>query len=297
MPQAKTPGKQAQATATPAQKRPGKKKITRQRAKTLVESVVLAGADTVGEPTAELDFAPASRADSAPPRRPGRPVRAAGSAAQRETLLGIALELFAQRGVVNTTLTEIARAAGVTAAMVHYYFKSRDHLLDVLIAERLEPIRSRMIAALNGTDDPVELLVGLARQMFDGIVGTDDPVELLVGLARQMVEIGAEHSWYAPLWMREVLSEGGGLRERLQQHHGRNQQEEFIERLRQAQSQGRLNAGLEPELIVLSLFGLTLLPLAKLCAPQSTHAPQITPDMIARHAVALLVGGLVGGRP
>jgi AcrR family transcriptional regulator len=203
-------------------------------------------------------------------------VRAAGSAAQRETLLGIALELFAQRGVVNTTLTEIARAAGVTAAMVHYYFKSRDHLLDVLIAERLEPIRSRMIAALNGTDDPVELLVGLARQM---------------------VEIGAEHSWYAPLWMREVLSEGGGLRERLQQHHGRNQQEEFIERLRQAQSQGRLNAGLEPELIVLSLFGLTLLPLAKLCAPQSTHAPQITPDMIARHAVALLVGGLVGGRP
>jgi len=42
---------------------------------------------------------------------------------------------------------------------------------------------------------------------------------------------------------------------------------------------------------------LTLLPLAKLCAPQSTHAPQITPDMIARHAVALLVGGLVGGRP
>jgi len=276
MPQAKTPGKQAQATATPAQKRPGKKKISRQRAKTLVESVVLAGADTVGEPTAELDFAPASRADSAPPRRPGRPVRAAGSAAQRETLLGIALELFAQRGVVNTTLTEIARAAGVTAAMVHYYFKSRDHLLDVLIAERLEPIRSRMIAALNGTDDPVELLVGLARQM---------------------VEIGAEHSWYAPLWMREVLSEGGGLRERLQQHHGRNQQEEFIERLRQAQSQGRLNAGLEPELIVLSLFGLTLLPLAKLCAPQSTHAPQITPDMIARHAVALLVGGLVGGRP
>ena len=275
MPQAKTPGKQAQATATPAQKRPGKKKISRQRAKTLVESVVLAGADTVGEPTAELDFAPASRA-SAPPRRPGRPVRAAGSAAQRETLLGIALELFAQRGVVNTTLTEIARAAGVTAAMVHYYFKSRDHVLDVLIAERLEPIRSRMIAALNGTDDPVELLVGLARQM---------------------VEIGAEHSWYAPLWMREVLSEGGGLRERLQQHHGRNQQEEFIERLRQAQSQGRLNAGLEPELIVLSLFGLTLLPLAKLCAPQSTHAPQITPDMIARHAVALLVGGLVGGRP
>jgi len=209
-------------------------------------------------------------------RRPGRPVRAAGTAGQREILLGIAVELFAQRGIMNTTLAEIAHAAGVTAAMMHYYFKSRDHLLDVLISERLEPIRERMIAALSGTDDPVEQLVGLARQM---------------------VQIGVEHSWYAPLWMREVLSEGGELRVRLEQRHGRGPQEAFIERLRRAQGEGTLNAGLEPELIVLSLMGLTLLPLAKLGARQFPHSPQIASETIAQHAVALLLGGVAGRKP
>ena len=212
---------------------------------------------------------------AAPVRRPGRPVRVAGKAEQRETLLGIALELFAQRGVVNTTLVEIARAAGVTAAMVHYYFKSRDHLLDVLIAERLDPIRERMVAA---------------------VVGTEDPVELLVRLARQMVEISAEHSWYAPLWIREVLSEGGGLRDRLDQTHGRSKQAVFIERLRQAQQDGRLNAELEPELIVLSVMGLTLLPLAKFSVSPSPYSPQTASEVIARHAVALLLGGVAGTR-
>lgn len=204
-------------------------------------------------------------------RRPGRPARSVDAPEQRDRLLGIALELFAQRGVVNTTLGEIARAAGVTAAMLHYYFKSRNQLLDVLIAERLDPIRERMIAAL---------------------AGTEDPVELLVGLARQMVQIGTEHNWYAPLWMREVLSEGGGLRDRLEARHGRAKQAEFIERLQRAQRDGRLNPGLEPELVVQSLMGLTLLPLAKLNASGAGSGPALNPENIARHAVALLLGGV-----
>lgn len=208
-------------------------------------------------------------------RRPGRPARGMGAPEQRDTLLDLALELFAQRGVLNTTLAEIARAAGVTAAMVHYYFKSREQLLDVLIAERLDPIRERMLAAL---------------------AGTEDPVELLVGLARQMVQIASEHSWYAPLWMREVLSEGGGLRDRLEQRHGQAPKAVFIERLRQAQRDGRLNPGLEPELLVQSLMGLTLLPLAKLHVSQTGCMPQLTPETIARHAVALLLGGVAGAR-
>jgi len=244
-------------------------------------SVPVKGASIPAETVAARVKNPAKEKPSAidpartPARRPGRPVRVAGKAEQRETLLGIALELFAQRGVINTTLVEIARAAGVTAAMVHYYFKSRDHLLDVLIAERLDPIRERMMAAL---------------------VGTEDPVELLMGLARQMVQISAEHSWYARLWMREVVSEGGGLRDRIDQAHGRSKQEAFIERLRQAQKDGRLNAELEPELIVLSVMGLTLLPLAKFSVSPSPYSPQTASEVIARHAVALLLGGVAGTR-
>ena len=215
-----------------------------------------------------------------PARRPGRPVRKSGKPEQRQQLLDTALELFARRGIVDTTLGEIARAAGVTSAMVHYYFKSRDELLDVVIDERLAPVRERMQAALQGTDEPVALLVAFAREM---------------------VQIGTEHAWFAPLWMREVVSAGGGLRERMEQRFGSGKRDRFVERLARAQREGRLNPGLDPRLIVLSLLGLTLLPLAtaKLFrdASAKSHKPDkpdklIEADDIARHAVALLLQGV-----
>jgi AcrR family transcriptional regulator len=216
-------------------------------------------------PEAALAAGMARRAG--PGRRPGK----ASGAAQREHLLDLALDLFAQRGVVNTTLGEIARAAGVTPAMLHYYFKSREQLLDVLVEERLDPIRARMIASL---------------------AGTEDPVELLVAMARAMVKIAGEYRWYAPLWMREVVSEGGGLRDTIERRHGRGPIEDFIARLRRAQQAGRLNPALEPELVVLSLMGLTLLPLAKLWTTGEGRATSLTADKIERHAAALLLGGV-----
>src|SRR6516164_4420717 len=75
-------------------------------------------------------------------RRPGRPSGAQGD--MREQLLDIALELFARQGVAETTIGAIAREAGVTPAMVHYYFKTRDQLLDMLIEERFVPLRAKL---------------------------------------------------------------------------------------------------------------------------------------------------------
>ena len=68
-------------------------------------------------------------------RRPGRP-SGAQHGEPRTLLLDVALVLFARQGIMETTLGAIAREAGVTPAMVHYYFKTRDQLLDVLIDER-----------------------------------------------------------------------------------------------------------------------------------------------------------------
>src|ERR1700692_3707787 len=78
-------------------------------------------------------------------RRRGRPT-GTQHGEPRALLLDIALVLFARQGIMETTLGAIAREAGVTPAMVHYYFKTRDQLLDVLIAERFVPLR----AALGG---------------------------------------------------------------------------------------------------------------------------------------------------
>ena len=69
---------------------------------------------------------------------PGRPAASLDRDA-RELLLTAATELFAEQGVAATDLRTIAKRAGLTPAMLHYYFKDREQLLDVVVEERLCP--------------------------------------------------------------------------------------------------------------------------------------------------------------
>lgn len=142
--------------------------------------------------------------------------------------------------------------------MVHYYFKTRDQLLDMLIDERFVPLRAELGRVFNDPDA--------------------EPVDTL----RAFVETVEKHSWFAALWVREVISEGGLLR----QH-----KDSAIERIAQWQRDGKLNPDLEPSLVFVSLFGLTVFSLATSrwrgegeCAPGS--------GQLARHAGALLMNGI-----
>ena len=72
-------------------------------------------------------------------RPPGRPTSHSGLYA-REKLIEAATELFAKQGVAATTFAMIAERAALTPAMLHYYFKDRDQLLDAVVTERLAPL-------------------------------------------------------------------------------------------------------------------------------------------------------------
>ena len=220
---------------------------------------------------------PAVSANSAAPvaRRPGRPVGSASGTIQRTRLLDVALALFAQHGILDTSLAAIAREAGVTSAMVHYYFRTRDQLLDVLIDERFVPLRAQLGGAFEEN--------------------ADEPEAAITELAKRLVAVAGEHSWFPTLWIREVMSEGGILRQRMHERFGDEQQRKSLKFIRRWQSEGRLNADLEPSLVFLSLLGLTLLPLAtsKMWRSDSLR-PSLTSDDIARHAIALLVRGIRG---
>jgi hypothetical protein len=92
--------------------------------------------------------------------------------------------------------------------------------------------------------------------------------------------------------MREVVSTGGGLRARMEQRFGLGKRDRFVERLARAQREGHLNPALDPRLMVLTLLGLTLLPLATAQnLRDATGKASFTPDDIARHAMALLLQG------
>ncbi|MFU0922368.1 acrEF/envCD operon transcriptional regulator [Kluyvera sichuanensis] len=58
----------------------------------------------------------------------------------RQLLLNSAIEQFALRGVSNTTLTDIADAAGVTRGAVYWHFASKSELFNAMWEEQL-PLR------------------------------------------------------------------------------------------------------------------------------------------------------------
>lgn len=211
--------------------------------------------------------------DNDPPRRPGRPSGSARGPQQREKLLEVALGLFARQGILETTLGAIAREAGVTPAMVHYYFNTRDQLIDVLIDECFVPLRAQFGEPFRNHPD--------------------DPVAALTDLALLFVKVADENPWFPPLWVREVISEGGVLRQRMHERFGNANRKAALVAIRRWQREGRLNRALEPSLVFLTLLGLTVLPFAT--SKQWRDLParrQVSAQAIARHAVALLLHGV-----
>lgn len=211
----------------------------------------------------------AAPAPSGRRRGPGRPPLASRAPVGREQLLEAALELFARQGIAETPLAAVAAAVGVSKAMLHYHFKTREHLLDVIVQERLLPLRRMMEARLEDREDPASRLLELARQM---------------------VQQASRHAWLAPLWIREVLSEGGLLRERM--HLLLGEPGPSVLPWARWQAEGRLHPGLKPELLVISVLGLAMLPLA--VSPRPCDALSRRPDeaTLLAHVTALLQHGL-----
>lgn len=228
-----------------------------------------------------------SPAPPPPPRRPGRPPRP-DNAAMRGQLLDLATELFAARGVAATTIAHIAQRAGVTPAMVHYYFKSRDQLIDAVVLERIVPVIGFVWAPVplgQGTGQaPVPDPAAAARAFIAEIVG-------------RLVQCAAERPWLPSLWLHEVVNEGGQLRERVLRHLPSDRLHAFAGLIADSQRLGAITPGVEPRLVFLSILGLTLLPLAtsslwRRVWQGDAQAQAIDTQAIAAHAIAMLTGGL-----
>ncbi len=222
-------------------------------------------------------------APTAPSRRPGRPPRP-DNAAARANLLDTATGLFAAQGVAATTLTHIAQRAGVTTAMVHYYFKSRDQLIDAVVLERIVPVIGYVWSPLPQAQQPPADPAAAARAYIAEVVG-------------RLVQRAAERPWLPGLWLHEVVNEGGQLRERVLRHLPADRLQAFIGLIAECQRAGAITPGVEPRLVFLSVLGLTLLPLAtsglwRRVLQDAAQPQAIDTHAIAAHAIAMLTGGL-----
>jgi len=209
-------------------------------------------------------------------RRAGRPSGDGNDL--RARLLDAAIVRFVRTGIAATSLRAIAVEAGVTPAMLHYYFGDKARLIQTLVDERLLPALAALRTRLERAGD--------------------DPRALVEGFVRGIGEVVASHPWLPSLWVREVLCEGGALRELLFSQVIPLLPQMLARRFAAAQAEGRLNPGLDPRLLVVSLVGLTLFPAAG--APiwrRAFAAEDLAVDALTEHALALLRQGVAPSEP
>ena len=214
----------------------------------------------------------AAQKDNDVPRRPGRPRGKKPGTASREQLMDIALMLFARQGIAHTSLNDIAKEAGVTPAMLHYYFSSREALVDQLLEERFMPLRSEI------------------GQIF--IEHPEDPVTAFTLLIEALGTLAEKHNWFAPLWMQEVIGEMPILRQHMHARFGDDKYHRMLATVKRWQEEGKLNPALSPELLFTTLISLVLVPFSRLRT--DTRLASVSRQTIVSHALTLIRQGIAG---
>jgi AcrR family transcriptional regulator len=125
-------------------------------------------------------------------RGPGRP-SGVDRRRVRERLLEAALALFTRHGFDGVSMRRLAREAGATPAMIHYYFGDKHGLFRALLEEVLAP---RL--------DELEALAGKRPVTLAEFMGV-------------FISMFAEHPWIPPLVFREVVDGPAEVRRRFAQ--------------------------------------------------------------------------------
>ncbi|WP_137132221.1 transcriptional regulator BetI [Rhizobium sp. FY34] len=95
---------------------------------------------------------------------------------RRKALVDAALRTIGSQGSLDVTMSDIAREAGVSAALAHHYFGSKQQLLIATIRALLGQLRTDAVAALKAAATPRQRVSALIRVSFQADQFTPDVV-------------------------------------------------------------------------------------------------------------------------
>jgi len=124
-----------------------------------------------------------------PPRRAAGPTRLAAEH-RREQLIAAATPLFAQRGFEGTTTAQIAKAAGVSEAIIFKHFAHKEELYEAILEHKAQEAGTeRWVAALRSAQASGDDRQVLARLMALIMEHSRDDPEFL----RLMLHAALDH--------------------------------------------------------------------------------------------------------
>jgi AcrR family transcriptional regulator len=192
-------------------------------------------------------------------RQPGRPP-AGTDQTVRQQLLTSARGLFAKQGYDAVSIREVAEAARVNPAMIHYYFGSKQGLYEAMLATALAPLIERLGQVLSGADDASAL-----RNFFTLYMRT----------------MGA-NPWMPPLILREVVVEGGRLRGWFIQQFAAKGGGLLTRLIEREQAAGRIRADADPSMTALSMVSLAVFPFVAMPVASEVFGMRVKDDYLDR---------------
>jgi AcrR family transcriptional regulator len=212
-------------------------------------------------------------------KTPGRPQAAARQEGEaREVLIQAAAQRFAAQGSDGTSLREVAEDAGVTPAMVAYYFDDKSGLLEAVVRKALETL----------------------REVIDKSVGEHPPGRFLDTLIGRYLAALAAAPWIPQILIREVISRDSPLRLLFVEEFASYAVSVVPDKVRDEIGRGALRQDLDPRFLILSMLGMCLFPFIA----QPVLGPLLNfrvddgfASEYGEHVLELFAHGAVGVRP
>ena len=109
---------------------------------------------------------------------PETPQPMAANGTRRDELLAIAARLFADKGFKNTTVRDIADAAGILSGSLYHHFGSKESMVDEILRTFQEDLFGQYDDILASDADPLAKLEQAVRVSFEAIDEHHDEVAI-----------------------------------------------------------------------------------------------------------------------
>jgi AcrR family transcriptional regulator len=103
---------------------------------------------------------------------------------RRKSILEVALRLFANKGYESTSISQLAKEAGISKGLIYTYFESKEALLKSLVLDLNEMEQDFWEDIQN--DDPTKMLENILNIYFKTLVENKDKLRLISALTFQI---------------------------------------------------------------------------------------------------------------
>lgn len=164
-----------------------------------------------------------------------------------ELILEAARKVFTRRGYAAARMEEIAQEAGINRALLHYYFRSKEKMYDLIFEENLKNFYSHLFSILASEAPLTEKIRHIIHSEIDMLLGNPE----------------------LPLFVvREIAQHPERMREKMKKIVGPHMLDEFSRQLQAEARKGNIRKT-DPRQLLLSMLGLCIFPF--IAKPIVTH--------------------------